>query len=461
MKQRTSIALFATVVMTGGALAGDLPVYGPRPAPFIVQQAVEWTGFYFGANAGYGWGQQSSDIRFTGNNGVLTNPIIGVLPGSTTGGAVTTGGTSTTDGTATTDATGSVASTGVSATGALTATPLVFGIIPGPTELSGTRLKGSGSLSGAIAGGQVGFNWQAGMFVFGAEIDGQWSGQQSTFQVACGTNCTATQNVQLRSIVTGRGRFGLAFNWFMPYVTGGAVLVNGLNNLTMTVGGTTASFMPLSGSTLGWTAGAGVEIALWSNWSAKLEYLYISANGATVFAPIPNSLGVGLASTPMEYRDNIVRVGFNYRFGPRGGPGVLEQPFSPRDTFASNYDFLPNLQFATDRANVQVAAASRAKSPDHLQARPVVTQDVAAQAEPAASEAAPVARQAAAPRQAPRQVASATNEPQFSMADDEVIYTDTFVTETKPARQAAKKRPEREEDESARMKRIMSICSGC
>ena len=111
---------------------------------------------------------------------------------------------------------------------------------------------------------------------------------------------------------------------------------------------------------------------------------------------------------------------------------------------------------------MQVAAAGRAKSPDHPQARPVVTQDVAAQAAPAASEAAAVARQAAAPRQASsRQVASATNEPQFLMADDEVIYTDTIVTETRPARQAAKKRPEREEDESARMKRIMSICSGC
>jgi hypothetical protein len=140
---------------------------------------------------------------------------------------------------------------------------------------------------------------------------------------------------------------------------------------------------------------------------------------------------------------------------------LLESPLPARDAFASNYDFLPNLQFATDRANVQVAA-SRAKSPDHLQARPVVTQDVAAQAAPAASEAEPVARQAAAPRQAPpRQVASATNEPQFLMADDDVIYTDTIVTETRPARQAAKKRPEREEDESARMKRIMSICSGC
>ena len=141
---------------------------------------------------------------------------------------------------------------------------------------------------------------------------------------------------------------------------------------------------------------------------------------------------------PMDYRDNIVRVGFNYRFGPRGGPGVLEQPVSVRDGFAWNSDFLPNLQYATDRANLQVAAAARAKSPDRVQDKPTVTQDVAMRPAPVASEAAPVARQAAP---APRQVASATNEPQFLMADDEVIYTDTIVTETRPARQAAKKRP--------------------
>ena len=160
----------------------------------------------------------------------------------------------------------------------------------GPTELSGTRVPGSGSPSGAIAGGQIGFNWQAGMFVFGGEIDGQWSGQENTFSTVCGTGCTATESIKIRSLATGRGRLGLAFDWFMPYVTGGAAMVNGLNNLTMTVGGTTASFAPLSHTTLGWTAGAGVEVALWSNWSAKLEYLYVSANGATKLAPIPSVL---------------------------------------------------------------------------------------------------------------------------------------------------------------------------
>ena len=321
-----------------------------------MRQPVEWTGLYFGANAGYGWGKYSSNITFTGSGASgLTNPVPISRPRS---------------------------------------------VVPGPTELSGTRIIGSGSPSGAIAGGQIGFNWQAGMFVFGAEIDGQWSGQENTFTVACGAGCTATESIKIRSLATGRGRFGLAFDWFMPYVTGGAALVNGLNNLTMTVAGTTASFAPLSHSTLGWTAGAGVEVALWSNWSAKLEYLYVSANGATKVAPIPNALGVGIASTPGDYRDNIVRVGFNYRFGPRGGPGVLEQPVSVRDGFAWNSDFLPNLQYATDRANLQVAAASRAKSPDHRAGQAGRHAGRRNAAAPVASEAAPVARQAA-PRQLP------------------------------------------------------------
>jgi outer membrane immunogenic protein len=422
VKYRIAFALIATSCMSATSFAADLPASGPyRPGPLMVRQPVEWTGVYFGANAGYGWGQYSSNITFTGLGASgLTNPVPGFGPA------------------------------GIIAVG-------------GPTELSGTRIIGSGSPSGAIAGGQIGFNWQAGMFVFGGEIDGQWSGQENTFTAACGAGCTATETIKIRSLLTGRGRVGLAFDWFMPYVTGGAALVDGLNNLTMTVAGTSANFAPLSHSTLGWTAGGGVEIALWSNWSAKFEYLYVSANGATKVAPIPNVLGLGFASTPGDYRDNIVRVGFNYRFGPRGGPGLLESPLPARDAFASNADFLPNLQFATDRANMQVAAASRARSPDHALAKPSGSQDLPVQtARAAASEVAVRDAREASPRQgSARQVASATNEPQFLMSDDDVIYTDDFVSETKPARQVAKKRPNKEEDESARMRRIMSICSGC
>jgi hypothetical protein len=67
VKYRIALAFFATSCMAGMSFAADLPVSGPyRPGPFMVRQPVEWTGFYFGANAGYGSGQYSSNITFTG-----------------------------------------------------------------------------------------------------------------------------------------------------------------------------------------------------------------------------------------------------------------------------------------------------------------------------------------------------------------------------------------------------------
>ena len=192
--------------------------------------------------------------------------------------------------------------------------------------------------------------------VFGAELDGQWSGQQGSFLVNCGAGCTAAENVKMRSLLTGRGRIGLAFDWIMPYVTGGAALVNGIDNLTVTVGGVTANFAPLSASVFGWTAGAGVEVALWKL-VRKARYLYVSANGGNTTAVIPSPLGTGFATTPMEYRDNIVRVGLNYRFGPRGGPGVLEALLATRD-YAMSYDVLPDARpYQTNRPDRPLATS--------------------------------------------------------------------------------------------------------
>jgi hypothetical protein len=85
-------------------------------------------------------------------------------------------------------------------------TTTAFGL--GATELSGRRLIGSGNPSGAIAGGQIGFSWQFGIAVFGAELDGQWSGQQNSFTVACTSGCTAVETVKIRSFATGRARLG-------------------------------------------------------------------------------------------------------------------------------------------------------------------------------------------------------------------------------------------------------------
>ncbi len=290
MKKRIVIALLATSFAAGTSFAADWPFAAPPQLSRAGSLPVDWTGLYVGVNAGYGSTTGSSTTAFTG---------------------AFAGGTTT-----------------------------QFGI--GATELSGTNLVGSSSLRGGIAGGQIGSNWQAGMFVFGGEVDVQWSGQQATASVVCTPGCIASEAVNIKLFATGRARIGLAFDWFLPYVTAGGALVSAQDKLTVTVGGITGNFNALSNNTAGWTAGAGFDVALSSNWSARFEYLHISTNNLNATAPIPGVLGVGTAAeSAAGYRDNIVRAGLNYRFGPRGGPGVLEAALSP-PAYALNHDSLPD-----------------------------------------------------------------------------------------------------------------------
>ena len=78
------------------------------------------------------------------------------------------------------------------------------------------------------------------MVVFGAELDGQWSGQANAVLLTCtppAPGCTASEAIKIRSLTTGRARIGLAFDWLMPYVTAGGALVNARDDLTVNVGG--------------------------------------------------------------------------------------------------------------------------------------------------------------------------------------------------------------------------------
>jgi opacity protein-like surface antigen len=341
-----------------------------------------------------------------------------------------------------------------------------FGV--GATELGNASLFGSSSPRGGIAGGQIGFNWQAGMVVFGAEFDAQWSGQQNTAPVVCTPRCTATENVKIKTLTTGRARIGLAFDWLKPYVTAGGALITTQDDLTVTVGGLTGNFQALSNTTLGWTAGAGVDIALSSNWSARFEYLHIRANDLNSSAPIPGILGAGAAAESAAFRDNIVRVALNYRFGPRGGPGVLESAPSPY-AYALNYDFLPSA----------VVFADKAKPANHPQAAPAPVVAASSATAPTATAPAATAPTVTAPvvtADAAPETSSITLPPSsialpqrpaksaFKNFDEigALEDTETIATQAEPPKSSSsKKRREKEEDESQRLKRIMAICAGC
>jgi opacity protein-like surface antigen len=69
----------------------------------------------------------------------------------------------------------------------------------------------------------------------------------------------------------------------------------------------------------GWTAGGGIETAVGNGWSAKLEYLYMDL-GKTESTIATPGLGT-LAATSRRFTDNIVRIGFNYKWGGGGYGG--------------------------------------------------------------------------------------------------------------------------------------------
>ena len=438
MKKRVVIAFFAASLTAGASFAADWPLMGPQLYPSAPRMAVDWTGIYFGANAGYGWAQGSSNTVF---NGATTNTLLAsglVIPAGAT-------------------------------------TPLGLGA----TELGNTGLFSSSSPRGGIAGGQIGFNWQAGLVVVGAELDAQWSGQSNAVLLTCTPptpGCTASEAIKIRSLTTGRARIGLAFDWLMPYVTAGGALVNARNDLTVNVGGLSASFPPLSGTTLGWTAGAGVDVALSSNWSARLEYLHIRANGITSSVSIPGFIGNGTAAETASYRDNIVRVGLNYRIGPRGGPGVLETRVLPGSAYALNYDFLPSIAIPSAKAKSATrpldGTAVAQQPPEQAIAMPsdkakgvMRPHDGTVVAE-AVPQVAPQPPQVV--QQVPQQAVPIASEPKTSKRSarnfleiGDVDDLDGLSAEPEPSKLPSKKRREKEEDESQRLKRIMAICAGC
>jgi outer membrane immunogenic protein len=152
-------------------------------------------------------------------------------------------------------------------------------------------------VSGGVAGGTAGYNWQAGNVVFGLEGDIDWSNIRGSFaNAACPLGCE-TSNGWLGTV---RGRLGYAFDRVMPYITGGLAV----GDIKVTPTG----FAGVSDTNAGWTVGGGVEAALAGNWTAKLEYLYVDLGdvGCTVAA-------CG-AATNVDLRTNLVRAGLNFRF---------------------------------------------------------------------------------------------------------------------------------------------------
>ncbi len=154
-------------------------------------------------------------------------------------------------------------------------------------------------VKGGLAGGQLGYNWQFGQFVYGLEVDGDWTDLRGTANIAdCGGVSCQTRNDFLS---TARGRVGIAIDRLLPYATGGLAV----GNIRATVPG----FAGIDQTNAGWTVGGGLEYGLSHNWTVKAEYLFVDLRkaGCDTLCGLPSGNEVGLTT-------NIVRAGLNYRF---------------------------------------------------------------------------------------------------------------------------------------------------
>ena len=122
--------------------------------------------------------------------------------------------------------------------------------------------------AGFLGGGQIGANYQWNVLVLGVEGDFNWTGMKGNggdfLGDAIGTETQWTSTVA--------GRVGAAFNRLLIYGKGGAAFARDRSTFTDLAGNSASSAFARTG----WTAGVGLEYGITANWSAKIEYDYLS-----------------------------------------------------------------------------------------------------------------------------------------------------------------------------------------
>jgi outer membrane immunogenic protein len=166
-----------------------------------------------------------------------------------------------------------------------------------------------------VAGGQIGYRWQTGGWVFGLEAQGDWADLSARTP-------NANQRNQIASKTNAFGLFtghvGYAWDSALLYAKGGAAVVDqGFDFISNATGAVTAS----SGTNTRWgaTIGTGVEVGFAPNWSVAFEYDHIFLDRHDVNF----TTAAGTPATGNPYRTggdvDVVTARINYRWG---GPAI-------------------------------------------------------------------------------------------------------------------------------------------
>lgn len=247
----------ALIALAAPAVAADLAARPYTKAPPIAVAMYDWSGFYIGANGG--WGSSRKCWDFLGPGGVFV------------------------------------------------------------------AAEGCHDATGGVAGGQIGYRWQTGTWVFGVEAQGDWADLKgSNADLIPGLGGFSNQS-KINAFGLFTGQVGYAFNNALLYVKGGAAVTNDKFDIfTSAVGVPPNTQVATAGEQTRWggTAGVGLEYGFAPNWSAAIEYDHLFmqnkdlrfVTAGPLFAP-----GVFFGTHGIRQDVDLVTVRVNYRWG---GPVV-------------------------------------------------------------------------------------------------------------------------------------------
>jgi outer membrane immunogenic protein len=250
-------AALATLGLATSASAADLAARPYTKAPPMIAAVYDWTGFYIGANGGYGSSRKCWDYS---------------------------------------------------------GTPAA--------RLAVNVLDGCHDATGAVAGGQIGYNWQSSAWVFGLEAQGDWAdlAGSNIANIPAGVGAAAlslTNRTRIDAFGLFTGRVGYAWNNTLLYVKGGAAVVRDKYRSDFT--GTGVNYSAASETRWGAAVGVGLEYGFTPNWSFGVEYNHAFMDGRDVTL---TGSPVGATIVERVRQDfDVVTARINYRWG---GPVVAK-----------------------------------------------------------------------------------------------------------------------------------------
>jgi outer membrane immunogenic protein len=201
-----------------------------------------------------------------------------------------------------------------------------FTFLTSPAYAQCAAANGSNSAtgSGGIGGGQIGYNWQRGAFVYGLEADLSATSLKSSMSGGLTTGGCATDAASTSASVdwygTARGRAGWTSGQVLYYGTGGLAYGHvGLNSSFNGLGILTTA--QTSSVRAGWVVGGGIQYMLQPNLLVNIEYQYVDLGTVSLASSVTVGPNTASQTASAHAAFSVVSAGLNWRFAATNGPG--------------------------------------------------------------------------------------------------------------------------------------------